>query len=98
MRQLNQLTSWLVFCPISSILVVSQTKSTNSLFLFHLKNGNIYKLPKIEVDHQQQNSKIEVKEKDIQGRFCYQFIFAISYVNMVNSFPKISFIECLLLG
>lgn len=63
-RNTNQLMAWFVFCPISSILVVSTSKVTSSLFAYHLKNGNVYKLPKIEIDVQQ--SKIEVKEKDIQ--------------------------------
>ena len=62
----NQLISWLVFCPFSSILVISASKTASSLILFHLKNGNVYKLPKIDVD-EQQNNKSEVKEKDIQG-------------------------------
>ena len=66
-RQLNQLISWLVFCPLTSILVISPSKVTTSLLLFYLKNGNIYKLPKIEVDLQQPQTKIEIKEKDIQG-------------------------------
>ena len=37
------------------------SKTTSSLFVFHLKNGTIYKLPKLEIDTQQ----IEVKEKDV---------------------------------
>ena len=64
---MNQLISWLVFCPFTSILVVSASKTASSLFLFHLKNGNVYKLPKIDVDEQQSQTKVEVKEKDIQG-------------------------------
>ena len=68
-RYMNQLISWLVFCPFSSILVLSASKTVSSLILFHLKNGNAYKLPKIDVDEQQIQNKVEVKEKDIQGRF-----------------------------
>ena len=70
-RYMNQLISWLVFCPFSSILVLSASKTVSSLILFHLKNGNVYKLPKIDVDEQQIQNKVEVKEKDIQGRFFY---------------------------
>ena len=68
---MNQLISWLVFCPFSSILVLSASKTVSSLILFHLKNGNAYKLPKIDVDEQQIQNKVEVKEKDIQGSFFY---------------------------
>ena len=75
-RQFNQLISWLVFCPLTSILVISPSKVTNSLLLFYLKNGNIYKLPKIEVDSQQPQTKIEIKEKDIQGK-------SISYTSLL---------------
>ena len=70
-RYMNQLISWLVFCPFSSILVLSASKTVSSLILFHLKNGNAYKLPKIDVDEQQIQNKVEVKEKDIQGRFFF---------------------------
>ena len=70
-RYMNQLISWLVFCPFSSILVLSASKTVSSLILFHLKNGNVYKLPKIDVDEQQIQNKVEVKEKDIQGRFFF---------------------------
>ena len=66
MRYMNQLISWLVFCPFKSVLVVSATKTASSLVLFHLKNGNTYKLPKIDLDEQQSQTKVEVKEKDIQ--------------------------------
>ena len=66
-RYMNQLISWLVFCPFTSILVISASKTTSSLILFHLKNGNMYKLPKVDVDEQQTQTKVEVKEKDIQG-------------------------------
>ena len=72
-RYMNQLISWLVFCPFSSILVLSASKTVSSLILFHLKNGNAYKLPKIDVDEQQIQNKVEVKEKDIQGRFFLMF-------------------------
>ena len=61
-RYLNQLISWFVFCPYSNIVVISMSKTTSSLFVFHLKNGTIYKLPKLEIDPHQQ---IEVKEKDV---------------------------------
>ena len=60
-RYMNQLISWFVFCPHSNIVVISMSKTTSSLFVFHLKNGTIYKLPKLEIDTQQ----IEVKEKDV---------------------------------
>ena len=69
-RTLNQLITWFVFCPLSSMLVVSSAKSTTCLNLFHLKNGNIYKLSRIDVaaaELQPTNSMVEVKEKDIQG-------------------------------
>jgi len=64
-RQLNHLINWFVFCPASSLLVVSSTKSTSALQLFNLKSGGIYKLPKIDLGGD--NSKVEVKEKDVHG-------------------------------
>lgn len=62
-RQMNQLISWFVYCPISSILIASPTKSTAILHVFHLKSGNVYKLPRIDlgIDH----TKVEIKEKDV---------------------------------
>ena len=42
---------------------MSSTKSTSALQLFNLKSGGIYKLPKIDLGGD--NSKIEVKEKDV---------------------------------
>ena len=68
-RHLNQLMTWFVFCPISSVLVVSSSKSATCINLFHLKSGNILKLPRIDADLQPTTttSKVEVKEKDIQG-------------------------------
>ena len=57
--------NWFVFCPASSLLVVSSTKSTSALQLFNLKSGGIYKLPKIDLAGD--NSKVEVKEKDVHG-------------------------------
>ena len=64
-RQMNQLMTWFVYCPLSSILVVSSAKSSAVLHLFHLKSGNIYKLTRIDLafDH----TKVEVKEKDVDG-------------------------------
>ena len=54
-----------MFCPASSLLVVSSTKSSSVLQLFNLKSGGIYKLPKIDLGGD--NSKVEVKEKDVHG-------------------------------
>ena len=48
-RYLNQLITWFVFCPHSCQLVISSAKTTKFLFVFYLKNGTIYKLPKIEM-------------------------------------------------
>ena len=44
---------------------MSSTKSTSVLQLFNLKSGGIYKLPKIDLAGD--NSKVEVKEKDVHG-------------------------------
>ncbi len=68
-RNLNQLMSWFVFCPLTSILVVSTAKTSNTLYLFHLKNGNLLKLPKLELDQPLQSHKVEVREKDVQGMY-----------------------------
>ena len=85
-RYMNQLISWLVFCPFSSILVLSASKTVSSLILFHLKNGNVYKLPKIDVDEQQIQNKVEVKEKDIQGRFFYYSKSELSTCSYLTNF------------
>lgn len=51
---------------MTNVLVVSTSKITSSLYLFYIKNSNIYKLPKLDVDPIS-SSKVEVKEKDVQG-------------------------------
>ena len=78
-RYLNQLITWFVFCPHSCQLVISTSKSTKSIFVFYLKNGTIYKLPKIEIDQVPTASAIEIKEKDVQILTSYE----VSYVAVV---------------
>ena len=77
-RYLNQLITWFVFCPHSCQLVISTSRSTKSVFVFYLKNGTIYKLPKIEIDLPTA-SALEIKEKDVQILTNYE----VSYVAVV---------------
>lgn len=67
-RQMHQLIHWFVYCPTTSILIVSpSSKATSTLHLFQIKSSNVYKLPRIDLafDH----SKVEVREKDCHGMF-----------------------------
>ena len=65
-RQMHQLIHWFVYCPTTSVLIVSpSSKATSTLHLFQIKSSNVYKLPRIDLafDH----SKVEVREKDCHG-------------------------------
>ena len=74
-RYLNQLISWFVFCAHSNIVVISTSNATNSLLIFHIKGGTIYKMPKLDIDPQ-----IEVKEKDVMVLTNYD---VVNYVAVV---------------
>ncbi len=61
--------AWFIFCPKTSILVASPSRTTSSLHPYVIKNSNVFKLPKFEVSTlSSDQSKIEVKEKDVQGK------------------------------
>jgi hypothetical protein len=62
-RSQSATIAWYTFCPKSSVCLTSQTSSpTNVIQPYSIRNGYVYKLPKIEYD---KADNVEIKDKDV---------------------------------